>query len=62
MKKHVHKPKQSIERCFVGPVESARPNPRAHGWVEVEQVCRCGAWRLVNVNQKQKETGYWQQD
>jgi hypothetical protein len=60
MKPHKHKPKQSVERCFAGPVECDKPNPRAHGWATVEQVCPCGAWRLVNVNQKQKETGHWQ--
>ncbi len=58
--KHTHKPKTFISRCFSGPVDSRRPNPRAHGWATVEQVCPCGAWRLVNVNQKQKEIGYWQ--
>ena len=31
-------------------------------WATVEQVCPCGAWRLVNVNQGQKEVGHWQTD
>lgn len=60
MKKHIHKPRTFITRCFAGPVESDKPNPRAHGWATVKQVCPCGAWRLVNVNQGQKETGHWQ--
>jgi len=59
--KHKHRTKQRIERCFSGPVESDRPNPRAHGWVTVEQVCRCGAVRLVNLNQREVEAGYWQE-
>ena len=59
--KHKHRMKQRIERCFSGPVPSDRPNPRAHGWVTVEQVCRCGAERLVNVNGREVETGHWQE-
>jgi hypothetical protein len=59
--KHAHKPKHFVQRCFSGPVDSHRPNPRAHGWTTVEQTCRCGSTRLVNVNQRQKETGYWQE-
>jgi len=58
--KHLHKPKTFIVRCFAGPVDSYRPNPRAHGWMTVEQTCRCGAVRLVNANQQQFEIGYWQ--
>ncbi len=60
--KHRHKPEKFIQRCFRGPVESDKPNPRAHGWTTVEQTCRCGAVRLVNVNQQQFETGHWQED
>jgi hypothetical protein len=60
--KHTHKPKTFISRCFSGAVDSRRPNPRAHGWATVEQVCPCGAWRLVNVNQGQKEIGHWQSE
>jgi len=60
--KHTHKPKTFISRCFSGAVDSRRPNPRAHGWATVEQVCPCGARRLANVNQGQKEIGYWQSE
>lgn len=59
--KHVHHPKRKIERPFSGAVESDKPNPYAHGWVTIEQICQCGARRLVNVNQKQKEVGYWRE-
>ena len=62
MRIHKHKIYLRIDRPFSGPVESDKPNPRAHGWATVEQVCPCGAWRLVNVNQKQKEVGYWQSE
>ena len=58
--KHTHKPKTSIKRCFTGPVESDKPNPRAHGWATIKETCRCGAVRLVNVNKGQKEVGHWQ--
>lgn len=58
--KHRHKVHLRIERPFSGSIESDKPNPRAHGWVTVEQTCLCGAVRFVNVNQKQRETGYWQ--
>jgi hypothetical protein len=58
--KHAHKPKTFIVRCFDGPVDSYRPNPRAHGWTTIEQTCRCGSTRLVNANQQQFEIGYWQ--
>ena len=61
MKKHIHKPKTFITRYFAGPVERDKPNPRAHGWKTVKQVCACGAWRSVNVNQQQDEPGYWQE-
>ena len=57
--KHKHQAVERIERPFSGPVESERPNLRAHGWVTVEQVCRCGAVRFVNVNQKEIEAGHW---
>jgi hypothetical protein len=60
--KHTHKPKTFISRCFSGAVDSRRPNSRAHGWATVKQVCPCGAWRLVNVNQGQKELGHWQSE
>ena len=58
--KHIHKPKTFIKRCFTGPVESDKPNPRAHGWATIEQACRCGAVRFVNYNLRQKEVGHWQ--
>jgi len=58
--KHLHNPKTFVSRCFSGPVDSYRPNPRAHGWTTVEQTCRCGSTRLVNANQQQFEIGYWQ--
>ena len=62
MRIHRHKIHLRVDRPFSGPVESDKANPRAHGWVTQEQVCRCGAKRFVNVNQQEAEIGYWQSE
>lgn len=57
---HKHKTKSSLERPYCGPIESSRPNPKAHGWVTAHQTCSCGATRRVNRNGQQFEKGAWE--
>ena len=58
--KHRHKVHLRVERPFGGSIESDKPNPRAHGWITVEQICRCGAVRFSNENQQEFEIGNWE--
>ena len=45
---------------YMGPIEdAARPNPRAHGADTFAEQCSCGAQRLVNVNNGEREVGPW---
>lgn len=57
--KHRHKMATVQIYCFTGPIDGARPNPRAHGNVREVHTCRCGAARNRNVNGDATETGSW---
>ena len=59
---HTHRPTTRTETAFRGPVSSARPNPAAHGWLTIADICRCGAVRLTNVNQGHAERGKWEEN
>ena len=57
---HKHRTKTtSRERCYSGPTDSTRSNPRAHGGVEWTEVCACGAERRVLSNASTVELGRW---
>ena len=63
-KKHRHRAirAQRQMRGYSSPVRNDnRQDPRAHGWVEYRDLCRCGAMRRSNVNQCFEEVGPWEE-
>jgi hypothetical protein len=62
MTKHVHRPsKDSKTYCWTACVDPNRPHSEAsHGNVVEVQYCRCGAYRLVEVNYTHRHAGPWQ--
>lgn len=57
-KNHRHRPIETRDQCFTGPV-SPQENPAAHGGVCRVDTCRCGAERRTNRNQGHIERGVW---
>lgn len=59
--KHRHRAKKGEGRTlpFMGPVDSQRPNPAAHGNVREVDGCACGATRATNINGRHAEVGRW---
>lgn len=51
---------KSIDVAYRGTAPGAREENRAaHGGIAVEETCRCGAERIVNVNGTHTEKGAW---
>lgn len=45
---------------YAGPIDTAEPNPAAHGGHCVVEVCDCGLVRFVNVREAEREDGAWE--
>lgn len=50
---------RGASRPFRGPVTRTGQTRPAHGGVEIEERCGCGARRLVNENGRHREVGPW---
>lgn len=58
--KHRHRAKTRTDaRCYTGPVAIENQDPMAHGGIAYREICRCGAERPVNQNQRHVEYGEW---
>ena len=60
MTSHKHKPASTRTYPWTRCVDWERPHSEAaHGNVTEMQVCRCGWWRLVELNGRHRHAGPW---
>lgn len=57
---HKHTASQSTDSAYRAPLGlPSNQNPSAHGGICRHEICKCGAYRFVNINGNHREPGAW---